>query len=197
VRAATVMYKRIVRDAMQAELLNSDELIGQTDEGLLHLLQGRAPEAAAQIEALRRRRLPKRAAEVVAADLGGDRDIADWLGSDGETKQSVEDAIARDLALPAGSVFLDYPEKKAMFGLNLLVQRRSGEVLRLGPAGQAGLIGLPRIADELYRTARVLRVFVLGKRVQLRKDTVVELASMSETEARERVRAGGSLVASA
>jgi hypothetical protein len=182
---------------MQAELLNSDELIGQTDEGLLHLLQGRAPEAAAQIEALRRRRLPKRAAEVVAADLGGDRDIADWLGSDGETKQSVEDAIARDLALPAGSVFLDYPEKKAMFGLNLLVQRRSGEVLRLGPAGQAGLIGLPRIADELYRTARVLRVFVLGKRVQLRKETVVELASMSEAEARERVRAGQSLAASA
>ena len=194
VRAATVLYKRIVRDAMQNELISSEELIGQTDEGLLYLLQSRAPAAAAQVEALRRRRLPKRAAEVVAADLGGDHDIADWLGSDGETKHLVEDAIAREIGMPAGSVFLDYPEKKAMFALDLLVQRRSGEVLRLGPEGQAGLIGLPRIADELYRTARVLRVFVLGKRVQLRKESVVALALMSEEDVVARVRNASSLV---
>ena len=197
VRAATVLYKRIVRDAMQNESISSEELIGQTDEGLLYLLQSRAPAAAAQVEALRRRRLPKRAAEVVAADLGGDHDIADWLGSDGETKHLVEDAIAREIGMPAGSVFLDYPEKKAMFALDLLVQRRSGEVLRLGPAGQAGLIGLPRIADELYRTARVLRVFVLGKRVQLRKESVVALAFMSEGEVAARVAKGASLVTAA
>jgi uncharacterized protein len=194
VRAATVLYKRIVRDAMEAKVLSSEELIGQTDEGLLHLLQSRAPAASLHIEGLRRRRLPKRAAEVVAADLGTDMDIADWLGSDGETKHSVEGAIARDLGLERGSVFLDYPEKKAMFGLDILVKRRSGEVLRLGPQGQAGLIGLPRIADELYRTARVLRVFVHGKRVQLNKETVVELALMSEATVLAKIKQGVSLV---
>lgn len=194
VRAATVMYKRIVGEAMEQGLLSSEELIGQTDEGLLYLLQSRAPTASAQIDALRRRKLPKRAAEVVAADLGSDQDIADWLGGDGETKRLAENAIAEELDLPKGSVFLDYPEKKAMFGLDILVQRRGGELIRLGPAGQAGLIGLPRIADELYRTARVLRVFVLGKRVQLTKDSVVALALMSEDEVGQRARAKRSLV---
>lgn len=175
VRAATVMYKRIVSDALRSGLLTSDELIGQTDEGLLFLIEARVPAAAEQVRALRQRELPKRAAEVVAADLGENEDIADWVSVDGDEKRALEDALADELKLPAGSVFLDYPEKKAMFALNILVQRRSGEVLRLGPSGQAGLIGLPRIADELYRTARVLRVFVLGERVQLSPDRVAEL----------------------
>jgi HD superfamily phosphohydrolase len=195
VRAATVMYKRIVGDALQSGLISSDELVGQTDEGLLYLLQARAPQVSDQIEALRLRRLPKRAAEVVAADLGGDHDVADWLASDTPTKRAVEDALARELGLPAGSVFLDYPEKKAMFGLDILVQRRSGEVLRLGPEGQAGLIGLPRIADELYRTARVLRVFVLGKRVQLPLDAVVQLAVLPEQDVLTRLSKGAALTA--
>ena len=100
-------------------------------------------------------------------------------------------------SVPLGSVFIDYPQKKAMFGLNLLVQRRNGEVLRLGPEGQAGLIGLPRIADELYRTARVLRVFVAGQRVRLKKEGVIQLALSSEEEVLDKVRAGKSLVAGA
>jgi uncharacterized protein len=182
VRAATVLYKRIVADALRADSINGDELIGQTDEGLLHLLQTRSPDIAKRVTALRERKLPKRAAEVVAADLDGAA-VADWLITDGETKLAVEDAVARELNLPSGSVFFDYPEKKAMFGLNLLVQRRSGEVSRLGPSGEAGLIGLPRIADELYRTARVLRVFVLGQRVVIPDDVVMRIAGMSEGDA--------------
>jgi HD superfamily phosphohydrolase len=194
VRAATVMYKRIVSDALRAGLLSADELIGQTDEGLLHLLEARAPTVAQQITALRARRLPKRAAEVVAADFADDYEVADWITSDSATKRAVEDHVAEKLGLLAGSVFFDYPEKKAMFGLDILVQRRNGDVLRLGPGGQAGLIGLPRIADELYRTARVLRVFVLGKRVQLDCDAVLRLALLSEAEVLARLGAGQQLV---
>ena len=193
VRAATVLYKRIVFDALRTQCISGDELIGQTDEGLLHLLQGRSPEMAARVSALRERRLPKRAAEVVAADLDTDIKIAEWLITDGETKLAVEDAVAAELQLPPGSVFFDYPEKKAMFGLDILVQRRSGEVLRLGPRGQAGLIGLPRIADELYRTARVLRVFVLDKRVEIPAETVMRIAAMSESEVLGAVGRGGLL----
>jgi hypothetical protein len=188
VRAATVMYKRVVADALQSGALSREELIGQTDEGLLHLLYARAPALSAPVAALRERKLPKRAAEVVAAELGEGHEVADWLTSDGETKRAAEEAIAAELQLPAGSVFLDYPEKKAMFGLDILVQRRNGEVLRLGPRGRAGLIGLPGVSDELYRTARVLRVFVLHKRVQLDTRQVVRLAVMPGPEIKDRLQ---------
>lgn len=193
VRAGTVLYKRVVSDALHGAIISPDELIGQTDEGLLYLLETRAPEMAAQVNALRLRRLPKRAAEVVAADLGSD--VADWVAADGPTKQAVEDNIARELELPAGSVFFDYPEKKAMFALDILVQRRTGEVLRLGPRGQSGLIGLPRIADELYRTARVLRVFVLGRRVQLPTDAIARIALLPEAEISRRITSAQPLLA--
>jgi HD superfamily phosphohydrolase len=193
VRAATVMYKRIVADALALGVLSAEELVGLTDEGLLYLLEARAPEIARQITALRQRKLPKRAAEIAAAHLGENHDVAEWVSADGETKRAVEAALARELAVNDGWVHLDYPEKKAMFGLNILVERRSGEVLRLGPAGESGLIGLPRVADELYRTARVLRVFVWGKRVQLAPDAVVRLAVLPEAEVQARLRSGGLL----
>lgn len=190
VRAATVLYKRIVADALRAELLSGDELVGQTDEGLLHLLQRRSTAMATRIAALRERRLPKRAAEVVAADLEGDAQVAEWLTTDGETKLNVEDALARELGAEPGAVFIDYPEKKAMFGLNILLKRRSGEVMRLGPHGRAGLIGLPRIADELYRTARVLRVFVLGQRVEIAAEKVMGIAVANESDVLAAAAAG-------
>jgi hypothetical protein len=179
---------------MAAGSISRDELVGQTDEGLLYLLQSRAPEVSDQVNALRQRMLPKRAAEVSAAELGDQDDVAEWVASDSVTKRAAEDAIARELDLPVGSVFIDYPEKKAMFALNILVQRRSGEVLRLGPAGQSGLIGLPSIADELYRTARVLRVFVLHKRVRLPADAILGVAMMKEADVEDRLRDGSSLL---
>src|SRR5690606_17888739 len=42
VRAATVMYKHIVSDALGCGLLAPDELVGRTDEALLFLLEARA-----------------------------------------------------------------------------------------------------------------------------------------------------------
>ena len=190
VRAATVMYKRIVDGALQAELLQPDELVGQTDEGLLFVLEARAQNSSSgspakqvhdNVLALRARRLAKRSAEVVAADLGH-AEPASWLTADGPLKQRVEQRMAEELGLKAGSVFLDFPEKSAMFHLNLLVQRRTGEVIRLGPAGAEGLIGLPRIADELYRTARVLRLFTMGERKTVATTALVRLALMTEDQ---------------
>jgi len=43
--------------------------------------------------------------------------------------------------------------------------------------GYAGLIGLPRIADELYRSARVMRVFTHGQRFSIGADRLVRIAS--------------------
>jgi hypothetical protein len=189
VRAATVMYKRIVADALEAGLLDSSELVGQTDEGLLFLLERRTterpgPQSTLVLDALtnlRARRLPKRAAEAVGVDVDHP-EPAVWVVGDAPIKRVVEDRIAHDLGLAPGAVFLDYPEKSAMFHLNLLVQRRGGEVFRLGPGGRAGLIGLPRVADELYRTARVLRLFTLGGRRNVAVEGLARLAGSSEDE---------------
>jgi uncharacterized protein len=168
VRAATVLYKRIVFDALGAGLMVADELVGKTDEALLFLLAERAGEQAGpaaervgrMVAALHGRRLPKRVLEVVAADLLPE--VGEWTRTETRLKRAVEDRLAREVGLEPGGLFLDYPQKPGMFQLNLLVRRRSGEVLRLGPGGRAGLIGLPRVADELYRTARVLRVFTVA-----------------------------------
>ncbi len=204
VRAATVMYKRIVADALECGLVQSDELIGQTDEGMLFQIEFRPVTAAhdpdlaqrirQRVHQLRARQLPKRAAEVVAAELGETEMVADWVGSDSAQKHAVEDALARELGLAPGDVYLDYPEKKAMFGLDLLVERRGGEVIRLGPAGRTGLIGLPRVADELYHTARVLRLFVAGQRLHVDAARLAEIASTPLAEVLARIAAGSALL---
>ncbi len=213
VRAATVMYKRIVAEALDAGLVEPDDLVGRTDEALLFLLEAKAQvEAGRDMKAegggaggaarvgrwvtmLRARRLPKRAAEVVAADLDGD-EVGGWLTTDTPLKRRVEERLAEELELPPGDVFLDYPEKPAMFGLDLLVQRHTGEVIRLGPGGRAGLIGLPRIADALYQTARVLRLFTLGERREVAPEAVAELALSSADEMQRRLEEATPLLGS-
>ncbi len=181
VRAATALYKRIVEDALRAGLLAPDELVGPTDEELLHEIGRRATEddseAAERIgmrwlPALRRRRLPKRALELTAADLAG-RQVEDWAVGDSPWKRAVEDDLAADLGLEPGEVLIDFPAKPAMFQLDLLVERRSGEVQRLDMEGLEGLLDLPRVAHELYSTARVLRVFTFERR-EVSAESVLE-----------------------
>jgi uncharacterized protein len=201
VRAATVLYKRVVADALDAGIVAGEELVGATDEGLMHLLAERAAgvqgdagrSVAAGIDALRSRRLPKRAAELSAGELL-DEQGAEWLQTDSPLKRRVEERVAEELSLPPGAVYLDFPEKPAMFGLNLLLLRRSGAVIRLGPAGHAGLIGLPRIADELYRSARMLRLYVAGERRDVAAAAVGALARLPAGEATRRLDAGAALL---
>ena len=195
VRAGTVLYKRIVSEALEAGLLTADELVGRADEELLFLLQSRAGDGpvGARLRDLRARRLPKRAGEVVAAELDGGA-VGEWLAADTPLKREVEERLAPELGLPPGTVYLDYPEKGRMFGLDLLVLRRGGEALRLGPGGRTGLIGLPRVADELYRTARVLRLFTHGKRLRVEPTALARLALLTADEARARRAAGGALL---
>ncbi len=172
VRAATALYKRIVEEAVQSGLVDPEELVGPTDEELLYEISRRALEsddevperlATRWIPALRQRRLPKRALELTAADLRGRR-VEDWAVGDSPWKRAIEDELAADLGLGPGEVVIDFPAKRAMFQLDLLVERRDGTVERMGPEGVPGLIDLPRVAGELYHTARVLRVFTFERR---------------------------------
>jgi uncharacterized protein len=201
VRAATVLYKRTVGDALQAGLILGDELIGATDEGLMHLLTSRsaggAGEAAERLArgvvALRARQLPKRAGEITAGELE-DAARARWLERDSALKRRVEERLAVELDTAPGAVYLDFPEKPAMFGLDLLLLRRSGDVIRLGPEGRAGLIGLPRVADELYKTARVLRLFTAGVRRHVTSAALAGLAALGAAEVADALRDGRPLL---
>jgi uncharacterized protein len=201
VRAATVLYKRTVGDALQAGLIHGDDLIGATDEGLMYLLTTRAASGGAGAErlakgvaSLRTRELPKRAGEITAGELE-DASRARWLERDSALKRQVEERLAEELAVTGGAVYLDFPEKPAMFGLDLLLLRRSGDVIRLGPEGRAGLIGLPRVADELYMTARVLRLFTAGARRQVTSAALAGLASLGAAEIAAALREGRPLLA--
>jgi hypothetical protein len=183
VRAATALYKRIVEEAVRTGLVAPAELVGPTDEELLYEIAGRARGAADDdpvaarlaarwIPALRARRLPKRALELTASDLHGVA-LAPWAAGDSGRKRRAEDELAAALELAPGEVFIDFPVKRAMFQLDVLVRRRSGAVERMGARGLPGLLDLPRVADELYRTARVLRVYTFRRR-DLAADQVLE-----------------------
>jgi HD superfamily phosphohydrolase len=172
VRAATALYKRIVGDAVEAGILQREELIGPTDEELLHEIARRSSEQDSEVAerlatrwlpALRHRRLPKRAIELNAADLG-DRRVEDWVAEDSPRRRRVEDELAAEVGLEPGEVVVDFPAKRAMFQLDVLVERRGGTVERLGPQGLPGLVDLPRVARALYTSSRVLRVFTFERR---------------------------------
>jgi hypothetical protein len=181
VRAATALYRRIVDEAVRVGLIAADDLVGPTDEELLYRIGERALDSdhaltrrigERWIPDLRNRRLPKRACEVTAAEMD-EVVLPSWVAHDTPARRSAEDALARRVGLPSGELMIDYPTKSRMLDLDLLILRRSGSVERLGEAGLRGLIDLPRVAAELYRTTRVLRVFTL-ERLEIEPDTLIE-----------------------
>ncbi len=184
VRAATALYKRIVSEAVEVGLLHSGELVGPTDEELLYEIRRRALAKDSPvgrvlgerwIPALRSRRLPKRALELTPPELEG-MELPAWVGADTPERRAVEDRLAETLGLASGEVFLDFPAKRRMLELDLLVQRRGEGVERLREGGLPGLLDLPALAEELYRSTRVLRVFTLEPRT-LEAELVLPLLS--------------------
>jgi HD superfamily phosphohydrolase len=157
VRSATAMYKRLVEDALHRGAIEVRELSRLTDEALLHTLERRAPSAL--LDALRNRQLYKRAFECPAAELEGE--IGEWIAADRPRAVATEDALAAECGLAPGELLLDYPEKTQMLGLDIPVVRRSGEVLTLTNAGLKGAIHLPQMSEQLYRSARWLRIFTV------------------------------------
>jgi HD superfamily phosphohydrolase len=187
VRAATALYKRIIEQAVRGGLVAPPDLVGPTDEELLYEIGRRAQEVDTEssgrlrekwLPALWSRRIPKRALELTAADLA-EIPVPSWLGTDSPRMRELEDRLADELELEPGEVVVDYPVKAAMFQLNLLLEKRNGAVVRVGPEGLPGVIDLPRVAEELYRTARVLRVFTFQRRRLTRESF---LAALREEE---------------
>jgi uncharacterized protein len=159
VRSATAMYKRLVDEALAAGDVDARSLSTFDDQGLLHRLAQRG--APPLLVALRERRLYKRVLECPAAELAGDD--PEWIADDRALTIEMEDRIAAQLGLSAGEILLDFPAKTQMLGLDLPVVRRSGEVRRLTTAGLEGAINLPVLSEQLYRSARWLRVFAVRR----------------------------------
>ncbi|HEY0153512.1 MAG TPA: HD domain-containing protein [Longimicrobium sp.] len=194
VRAATALYKRLVQDAVDGGVVRPDELVGQSDERLLALLEVRAgvshnPAARRVadrwIPGVRERRLPKRALELPGEALRG-LPAEEWLYEDGALRHALELRLAEELEIADGGVFVDYPEKPRMLGLELLLLRRDGAVQRLKDEGRSGLIDLPRVADELYYTARAFRIFTTERRTVTEK-SILPLLSLDAAALRERL----------
>jgi HD superfamily phosphohydrolase len=189
VRGATAMYKRLVADAINAGSLDARELAGFTDEGLLHRVAQRRPSPL--LQALRMRRLYKRAFECPAADLP--LDGGEWIADDRELTVAVEDALARELGLHPGELLVDYPAKTQMLGLDIPVLRRNGEIRQLTAEGWEGAIDLPRLSDQFYRSARWLRVFTC-RRMALDRGRVIDLVRKPASEVRRLLSEGRPLL---
>ena len=155
VRSATAMYKRLVEDAIAAGIVDERSLATYTDEGLMHRLESASPTQL--LVALKGRKLYKRAAEWPAAELQDD--TTEWIASDRKRVTDAENRLAREFGLRPGELLLDYPVKTQMLGLDIPVLRRSGKVERLTGEGWIGTINLPSLSEELYKSARWLRVF--------------------------------------
>jgi len=192
VRSATVMFKRLVLAAIAARRLDLEDVALATDDGLIHDLQHQ--DVTGLAHALRERRLAKRALDVPATELPAD--TAEWPADDPDLTAQVEDRLARELGLEAGDVFLDFPAKPNMLALDVPLVKRDGSVTHLAGADATAHLGLPRVARELYRTARRLRVFVL-RPVQVPMKAVVELIMLPGAEVTARLAAERSLLSSA
>jgi HD superfamily phosphohydrolase len=193
VRSATAMYKRLVAVAIETGAVDPRAVARFTDEGLLvHLdTPSLTAEARTLLDAIRVRRLHKRAYECPAATLG--EDVGEWIASDYALTRQVEDAFARELHLPAGAVLLDFPVKTQMLGLDLPMQRRDGRVEHLTAAGWDGAINLPRLSEELYRSARRLRVLT-ANRAPVPAERVLAVLRLEASEVRARLASGSPLL---
>jgi len=189
VRSATAMFKRLVRRAIATAQLEPAAVAVATDDGLIHDLMQRDTTGLAR--RLRERRLAKRALDLPATELPAA--TPGWPGEDPDLLEQVEDRLALELHLEPGELFLDFPAKADMLALELPLVKRDGTVTHLAGAAATAHLGLPRVAAELYRSARRLRVFVL-RDVAVPAHAIVDLVMAPREEVAARVAADRALV---
>jgi uncharacterized protein len=183
VRSATAMYKRLVATALDSSSIDAAAIARSTDDELMVRLDvPTLPMAARSLHTgLRVRQLHKRAFECTATSL--EYDQAEWIAADYRLTRSVEDRLSREMGLEPGNVLLDFPAKTQMLGLDLPMLRRDGSVEQLTANGWEGAINLPRLSDELYKSARRLRVFTAG-RAPIDQRLVMRVLEMSADDVR-------------
>lgn len=155
VRSATCMFKRAVRATVASGAIDVGMVAEATDGTLTTMLLEHDPTGLAR--SVHERRLFKRALDLPATAVPDE--MPEWIWNDPERLEVTEFALAESLGLERGGVLIDYPERANMLQVDLPLLTRSGAVERLTDEGRTGQLGLPHVADELYRTARRLRIF--------------------------------------
>ena len=170
VRSATAMYKRLVEDALACGRAR------RSASAWLHRRGPAAPARALAAEASAGFAADAAAVQARARVAGSqlDEGFGEWIATDRDRTREAEDRLAAELGLEPGEVLLDYPAKTEMLGLDIPVLRRGGEVERLTGEGWPGTINLPTLSQELYRSARWLRVFT-SKRMDVPFDQVKDI----------------------
>jgi HD superfamily phosphohydrolase len=191
VRAATCMFKRAVRLAVTRGSVTVAGIAEATDDGLMELLLHR--DGSALAKCLRARRLYKRALDLPASDVPAD--TQPWLADAPDLTEQVEDALALELGMPVGGLLLDFPSRSSMLGVDLPLRLRGGQIDRLTDEGRAGQLGLPRVADELYRSARRLRIFV-SQPTGLGLEGILDVITLPAEEVTRRLAAQAPLLRS-
>jgi len=189
VRAATCMFKRAVRTVVASGALAPDAIARATDGSLMERLLAADPSGLA--EAVHGRRLFKRALDLPASEVPGD--AQSWLSDDPDLTGQVEDVLAHMVGLAPGHLLLDFPARSTMLDVDLPLRTRSGTVERLTAAGRRGHLGLTRIAEPLYQSARRLRVFVAASPARPLPD-LMDLVTVPAADVRQRLVDGEVLV---
>ena len=213
VRAATCMFKRAVLAAAAAGAIADTTIADTTDDALMErLLRPAAQVAGRRIRggrggthgdlvagdwselatAIRARRLYKRALDVPASDVPADAQA--WVADDPALVARAEDALAAELGLTPGTLLLDFPSRSSMLGVDLPLRLRGGAIDRLTDEGRAGQLGLPRVADELYRSARRFRVFV-AQPLARSLNGILEVSTLPAAEVARRLEGREPLLA--
>ena len=190
VRSATCMFKRAVRATV-----GRGSVDGRPSSPRPPMTA--SPSACSSRDstglamAVAARRLYKRTLDLPASDVPAETPAMDR--PDPDLLEQVEDRLAAECGLAPGELLLDFPAQSSMLAVDLPLRTRTGALERLTEAGAAGQFGLPRVADELYQSARRLRVFVAsppGRPL----DGILDLLALPAPEVRRRLDEQTSLV---
>ena len=188
VRSATCMFKRAVRQAVAAGRLRPEEVENATDDVVMDQLTRGGSDLA---NAVRARRLYKRALELPASDVPSD--TREWVSDEPTVVERVEDVVAREVGLNPGELLIDYPARHNMLSVDLPLRMRDGRVERLTDQGRAGQLGLPAIAGQLYQSARRLRVFV-ARPITANLTGILDLLTRSSADVKRSLELGENLL---
>jgi HD superfamily phosphohydrolase len=156
VRSATCMFKRAVRAAVATGGITQQDIARTNDGGLMERLFPIDPTGLAA--AVHGRRLYKRALDIPASDAPAA--TQNWVWEDPELLELVENDCAIRAGLEPDELLIDFPARPSMLDVDLPLRTRENTIERLTSEGREGQLGLPRVAEELYQSARRLRVFV-------------------------------------
>jgi hypothetical protein len=155
VRSATCMFKRAVRASVKAGTLSAEKVGDATDDGLTERLLAVDPTGLAR--AVHARRLHKRALDLPGSEVPPEGEP--WIRQRPDLLEQVEDRLANEIGLSPGDLLLDFPSNPSMLAVDIPLRTRGAGVERLTGEGRAGQFGLPRVAGELYHSARRFRIF--------------------------------------